>query len=286
MDWPIEFWKMNGSGNDFIIIDNRRGNIKEEEMPWFVKTACRRRTSVGADGVIFVEKSDKYDFAWRYFNADGGEVEMCGNGSRCVCRFAYLKGIAGPTMTFESLAGPITAEVKGRMVKVLMPEPTGLQLDLDMEKRPEWKCVDYVNTGVPHVVVTVENPKEFPVTEHGKWIRYHKKFQPDGTNANFISIHKDGRILIRTYERGVEGETLACGTGAVASALVASERGLARSPVEVKTAGGEVLIIHLEKNAGEYQRLWLEGSTCLVYKAELNREAVENFKEETSYNEH
>ena len=124
----IEFWKMSGSGNDFILIDNRDGRVKDEDMGRIVERACRRRESVGADGVIFVVGSDHHDFGWHYFNADGGEVEMCGNGGRCVSRFAYLKGIAGPEMTFETLAGPVSAVVRGRMVKVLMPKPTGLSM--------------------------------------------------------------------------------------------------------------------------------------------------------------
>jgi len=123
---PVEFWKMSGSGNDFILIDNRDGRISEENMGRLVERACRRRESVGADGVIFVVPSDQYDFRWRFFNADGGEAEMCGNGGRCVSRFAFLKGIAGSKMTFETLAGPVSAEVSGRKVKVLMPDPTWL----------------------------------------------------------------------------------------------------------------------------------------------------------------
>ncbi|MBN1625619.1 MAG: diaminopimelate epimerase, partial [Deltaproteobacteria bacterium] len=115
----IEFWKMNGSGNDFILIDNRDGKVPEKDMSSLVLGACRRRESVGADGMIFIVNSDKYDFSWRFFNADGGEVEMCGNGSRCAARFASLTGIAGNTMTFETIAGPVSAEVKGRIVKVL-----------------------------------------------------------------------------------------------------------------------------------------------------------------------
>jgi len=137
----VEFWKMNGSGNDFILIDNRNGQIKDEALGRLVERACRRRESVGADGVIFVIKSDRYDFGWRYLNADGGEVEMCGNGGRCVSRFAFLKGIAGPKMTFETLAGPVSAEVEGRIVKVLMPKPRGLHLDIDLKSQQGWKSV-------------------------------------------------------------------------------------------------------------------------------------------------
>jgi diaminopimelate epimerase len=242
----VEFWKMNGSGNDFILIDNRNGQIKDEELGRLVERTCRRRESVGADGVIFVIKSDRYDFGWRYLNADGGEVEMCGNGGRCVSRFAFLKGIAGPKMTFETLAGPVSAEVEGRIVKVLMPKPRDLHLDIDLSQQG-WKSVDFVNTGVPHVVVHVEDILNHPVTEQGRAIRYHTRFSPEGTNANFMRAMGTDQLEIRTYERGVEDETLACGTGAIACALVGSIRGMVS---------------------------WLQGNTSIVYQGQLHAEAL------------
>ncbi|RLB33808.1 MAG: diaminopimelate epimerase [Deltaproteobacteria bacterium] len=271
----IEFWKMQGSGNDFILIDNRDQAISQEVMPQLVLKACRRRTSVGADGVIFVTRSEKYDFAWRYFNADGGEVEMCGNGSRCVCRFAYLKGIAGPKMTFETLAGPVSGEVNGRFVKVLMPLPTQMKLDIPVEKDPGWKSIDFVNTGVPHVVVILEDIETYPVVEQGRALRYHKYFAPDGTNANFVEVLGPNELGMRTYERGVEDETLACGTGAVASSIVCAERGLVKPPVKVKTRSGEVLTISFKKEGDGFQEVWMEGSTTIVYEGKLHREAIE-----------
>jgi diaminopimelate epimerase len=224
----IEFWKMNGSGNDFILIDNRDGSVGEDEMGLLVKRACRRRESVGADGLIFVTGSDHFDFGWRYFNADGGEVEMCGNGSRCVARFAYLKGIAKSKMTFGTLAGPVSAE------------------DLSSH----------------------------PVFEQGRSIRYHSMFSPEGTNANFMKVLDHDTLEIRTYERGVEDETLACGTGAIASALVASARETVNSPVRVRTKGGEELRIHFRKQADTFTQIWLEGSTSIVFQAQLNEEAL------------
>jgi len=270
----IEFWKMNGSGNDFIIIDNRDYKITEEEMPLLVERSCRRRESVGADGVIFVNKSDRYDFAWQYYNADGGEAEMCGNGGRCVSRFAYLKGIAGPEMTFETLAGPISATVNGRMVKVLMPKPLGLSLDLDIEHQSGWLSVDFINTGVPHVVVHVNDLSKHPVVEQGRAIRYHERFAPEGTNANFVKILSPDSLEIRTYERGVEDETLACGTGSMASVLVASARNLVKSPTKVKTKGGEILIISFEKTGEDIEKVWMEGNTTIVYEGKLHEEAL------------
>jgi len=270
----IEFWKMNGSGNDFILIDNRDGQVAEEEMGSLVERICRRRESVGADGLIFVNRSDRYDFAWKYFNADGGEVEMCGNGGRCVARFANLKGIAGPKMTFETLTGPVSAQVMGRMVKVLMPSPSALQLNIDLTPKPEWTGVDFINTGVPHVVVQVEDLKDHPVVEQGRAIRYHSMFSPQGTNANFMKIVGPDVLEVRTYERGVEDETLACGTGAIACALVASIRGMINSPARVKTKGGEELQIHFQMEGDTFNQVWLEGNTSIAYQAQLCEEAL------------
>ncbi|MDY6972206.1 MAG: diaminopimelate epimerase [Thermodesulfobacteriota bacterium] len=273
----IEFWKMNGSGNDFIVIDNRNGRVKDEDMGRLVKMACRRRKSVGADGVIFVIGSDRYDFGWRFFNADGGEVGMCGNGGRCVARFAFLKGIAGPEMAFETLVGPVSAEVNGRVVRVLMPRPTGLSMDMDLEYGQGWKNIDFVNTGVPHVVVCVEDLANHPVREQGKAIRYHKKFAPEGTNANFMTVTGQDMLDVRTYERGVEDETLACGTGAIACAVVSSMRGMVNSPVTVRTTGGERLSIHFRKKGSTpegVEEVWLEGNTSIVYSGQLNEEAL------------
>ncbi|MBW1829961.1 MAG: diaminopimelate epimerase [Deltaproteobacteria bacterium] len=271
----IEFWKMSGSGNDFILIDNRDGQIKEEEMGRLVERACRRRESVGADGVIFVVGSDQYDFGWRFFNADGGEVDMCGNGGRCVARFAFLKGITGPKMTFETKVGPVSAEVNDRIVKVLMPKPSGLSMDMNMECQQGWTSIDFINTGVPHVVVHVEDLLNHPIFEQGRDLRYHSRFAPEGTNANFMEIVGPNRLRVRTYERGVEDETLACGTGSIACVLVASVRGaVSGSPVQVETRSGEMLTIHFKKEGNSFEQVELEGSTSLVYQAQLNEEAL------------
>lgn len=270
----IEFWKMNGSGNDFLLIDNRSGRIGEEQMVRLATGACRRRESVGADGVIFVVPSERYDFGWRFFNSDGSEAEMCGNGGRCVARFALLQGIAAQKMTFETKAGPISAEVHGRTVKVLMPRPHGLKTDVALEPREGWLSADFVNTGVPHTVVQVAHLSRHPVVEQGKAIRYDPLFAPAGTNANFISVQGSDLIEVRTYERGVEDETLACGTGAMASALVAAARGKVLSPVKVRTRGGDLLTIHFRHADGSFDEVWLEGNTSIVCRARLHEEAL------------
>jgi diaminopimelate epimerase len=271
---PIEFWKMNGSGNDFILIDNRDEVIEDDALSRLVERTCRRRESVGADGVILVVPSDRYDFGWRFLNADGGEVEMCGNGGRCVSRFAYLKGIAGPKLTFETLAGPIAAEVNGRLVKVRLPAPKELSMNIGIDAQDGWKTMDMINTGVPHVVISLDDLAHYPVVEQGRAIRYHDHFSPEGTNANFMRVIGQDQMEIRTYERGVEDETLACGTGATAAALVASIRGLVNSPVKVKTYGGEILTIHFKKEGNAFQEVWLEGNTSIVYEAHLHEEAL------------
>lgn len=270
----IEFWKMNGSGNDFILIDNREGKIKEDQMRTLVVRVCRRRESVGADGLIFLTRSNEYDFAWRFFNADGSEAEMCGNGGRCVARFAHLKGIAGPKMTFGTMAGPVSAEVSGRMVKIRMPAPQGLRTDIPLDPMEGWISADFVNTGVPHAVIQVRSLSDHPVFEQGRAVRYHSFFSPAGTNADFISIKGKDLIELRTYERGVEDETLACGTGAIASALVASARGMVGSPVKVKTRGGDVLQIHFRGEKDSFSDVWLEGGTSVAYQARLHEEAL------------
>jgi diaminopimelate epimerase len=260
---------MNGSGNDFILIDNRDGHVREEEMGRLVERACRRRESVGADGVIFVVPSDQYDFSWHYFNADGGEVEMCGNGGRCVARFAYLKGIAGNKLTFGTKVGPISAEVENRIVKVLMPNPDDLRIGIDLPLEAGWESVDFINTGVPHVVIQVKDLDEHPIVDQGRAIRYDPIFSPEGTNANFIRISGPDQMDIRTYERGVEDETLACGTGSIAAALIADVKGLVKSPVIVRTRGGESLKIYFKRTGDTFSEVYLEGNTTLVYKGRL-----------------
>jgi len=270
----IEFWKMSGSGNDFILIDNRGDNISDKEMPNFSKLICRRKLSIGADGVIFIKSSHKYDFAWRFFNSDGSEAEMCGNGSRCAARFAYLNNIAPARLTFETIAGPILAEVMGRRVKVLLTEPKDLRLAVDIKDFFDWDSIDFINTGVPHVVIRVKDLDQAPVIDGGRRIRYHKFFSPEGTNVNFMKKVAQNFIKIRTYERGVEDETLACGTGAIACALISAIRDGNISPVDVETRGGEILRIYFKKEGDRFSDIWLEGDTNIIYKGKLHEEAL------------
>jgi diaminopimelate epimerase len=273
----IPFWKMSGSGNDFIMIDHRKPIIPPEEMKEFVSQVCRRGLSVGADGVILIEPSDQADYKWHYYNADGGEVEMCGNGSRCVARFAYLQKIAPAKHTIETLAGPVRAEVlvdAGERVRVRLPDPTGLQLNLKIEIDGESHTGHFVNTGVPHVVYLVDDVEKVELVRLGRATRHHPLFAPRGTNANFISITDRQNLKIRTYERGVEDETLACGTGAIASALIATALGKTASPVSLLTRGKIILGVDFKKEGDAFREIILEGDARVIYKGELQAEAL------------
>ncbi len=271
----IPFMKMSGSGNDFILIDHRESIFAEDQLKEFARKVCQTRVSIGADGLILIERSEKADFKWRFFNADGSEAEMCGNGGRCVARFAYLKGIAGPSLKFETLAGILSAQVDGKKVKLEMTKPFGLKLDETIFIDGEEQIFSSINTGVPHAVLFVEDLEGLDIIRIGRAIRYHSFFAPSGTNANFIQLEKGSQLSIRTYERGVEDETLACGTGAVASALIAAFKGLLKSPVSIKTRGGEVLTVYFEIEAKEVKRVFFEGDVHIIYEAEMWEEAYQ-----------
>lgn len=269
----IEFFKMSGSGNDFILIDNRQGALAVGDVVEFVKSVCERNVSVGADGLIIIEPSDRVDFRWRFFNADGSEVEMCGNGGRCAARFAYLMGIAGKKLSFETVAGIIDAEVRGDVVKLRLTEPRDLVMDDKIQIKNQTLFVHSINTGVPHVVHFVRDPEDFDVFNTGRAIRCHERYQPAGTNANFVTVLDGHTIRVRTYERGVEDETLACGTGSVASALIAARKGLVESPVDVRVQGGELLRIYFEMTEKGFTKVYLEGRVKMVYQGKLWDEA-------------
>jgi diaminopimelate epimerase len=265
----ITFFKFSGSGNDFIIIDNRDNIVDEINLRDFITKVCRRQMAVGADGLILVENSETADFKWRFFNSDGGRAEMCGNGARCAARFAYLNQITGAEMSFETDAGIVSAHVLGERVKIKMPKPSDIKTDLTIELDDGSWTVSTINTGVPHVVVEIEDIDAIDVYKLGRKIRYHRHFAPAGVNANFICPVTDDRIAIRTYERGVENETLACGTGAIAAALVTASKSGKKSPVNLLTKSGVELTVHFQENNGRFYDVYLEGDARIIYKGEL-----------------
>ena len=274
--FPIPFEKMSGTGNDFVIIDNRNQMIPYAEQADLARKLCRRMFSVGADGLILLKNSDCADFSWDFYNADGSVAEMCGNGSRCAARFAYQHGIAGKKMKLDTLAGIVYAEIcdPDNVVKVKMVPPRDFRFDLSVTLDNEERMAAYVDTGVPHAVIFVDKD-DVPVKTWGRRVRFNSLFEPRGANANFVQILPDGRLKVRTYERGVEAETMACGTGAVAASLIAAIQKGIDSPVEVVTSGGESLTILFDIFDGPVaENVYLQGPTRLVFTGNLTAEAL------------
>lgn len=274
IQFPVNFSKMSGTGNDFILIDHRTPFLTREEMPGFARAVCQRRVSVGADGLILIENSDTADFRWQFLNGDGSWAEMCGNGARCAARFAFALGIAPERMRFETVAGIIEAEVTGQSVKIKMTPPNGLRLEEKIGVNGEAQVMHSLNTGVPHAVLFMQDVQQAPVLELGRSIRFHEHFQPAGTNVNFVQRQDGNGLIVRTYERGVEGETLACGTGAVAAAIIAGLLGTVQPPVVVTTSGGEQLIIHYCITGREISEVYLEGPAHFIYEGQMHSEAL------------
>jgi diaminopimelate epimerase len=272
----LQFFKMNGAGNDFIIVDNRDLSLSKELDTDTIAALCDRHRGIGADGLLAVEPARKgADFRFRYYNADGGEAEMCGNGARCFGRFtAHLGEIILKKVTFETIAGTLTAEMIGEDVRIAMSEPKDLKLNTSA-KTPDFDAaLHFINTGVPHVVTFVANADaldEFDVFTHGGAIRNHQAFAPAGTNVNFATVISPGHISIRTFERGVEDETLACGTGMVACALIHHLLTGATSPIKVDVEGGDTLEIGFEKNSEqEFKNVTLTGPADFVFEGEID----------------
>jgi diaminopimelate epimerase len=269
----LHFYKMNGAGNDFIVIDNRDLSIQLDAAT--IEALCDRHRGIGADGLLAVEPAERgADFKFRYYNADGGEAEMCGNGARCFGRFtAHLVDEIPDRVTFETIAGILAAEMVGENVRIAMSEPKDLKLDTGASVPGLDAALHFVNTGVPHVVAFVPGGaafEELDVFTHGQAIRRHQAFAPAGTNANFATVLAPGHIEIRTYERGVEDETLACGTGMVACALIHHLLTGAPSPIKVDVAGGDTLEIGFEKTGDQsFKNVTLTGPADFVFEGEI-----------------
>jgi diaminopimelate epimerase len=260
----LRFTKMNGAGNDFVLLDNRAGELQLAAGD--VVRICDRHRGIGADGILVLERAENgADFRMRYYNADGGEAEMCGNGARCFARFASR--VAGPMqkLSFETPAGVIGAALEGELVSLQMSDPKDLQLALDLDLEGEQLRVAYINSGVPHVVVSASNLGAMDVQKIGSLIRYHQLFAPKGANANFIEKRGAREISIRTYERGVEAETLACGTGVVAGALVFSATENVDGPITVQVRGGDKLEVNFSRKGDQFTDVILTGPAEFVF---------------------
>lgn len=264
----LNFTKMNGAGNDFVMIDNRSGKFIYDRA--LIARLCDRHRGVGADGLIAAELpgQEGAHLKMRYFNADGGEAEMCGNGARCFSRFgARLLHLHGE-ITFETLAGNLTAQLLGEWVELAMSQPHSLSLNNGISAANTPLSVHFLNTGVPHAVIFREDLDSTDVRTLGAAIRYHAHFSPKGTNANFVAVESLGLLSVRTYERGVEDETLACGTGVVASALVHHLLHGAPSPVSVKVKGGDTLQVSFQRTDETFTKVTLRGPADFVFEGQ------------------
>lgn len=264
----IPFTKMHGAGNDFIVIENLVGALSFS--PEQIRTLCERRFGIGADGLILVGESPNADLDAQmiYYNANGSRGEMCGNGARCFSAFAFNRGFGkNNELRFLTDAGPLTAsKTKNGLYTIEMPSPNDFELNIDLQLASEPLLVHFVNTGVPHIVHFTDNIASIDLTSLGPPIRYHDAFSPHGVNVNVAQIDADQTIKIRTYERGVENETLACGTGATATALIAHLLFKTEKPVPIEVAGGEVLEIDFQKADNVFSNVTLTGPAKTVFE--------------------
>ncbi|MEA3255264.1 MAG: diaminopimelate epimerase [Candidatus Altiarchaeota archaeon] len=272
----IPFTKMHGTGNDFILIDEfQKILVPEGDKPGFVARISRRHYGVGSDGVIFIQKSGRYDAKFLFYNPDGSRAEMCGNGMMCFAKYLYEKGLVRKkVIRVETLAGLVVSEIlleewEVRRVKVDMGTPQVEFVDREVEIKGRYRITS-VNIGNPHAVLFFKEVDEVDVGDIGKKVRHYKKLFPQGTNVHFIQKNRGNEFKIRTYERGVEKETLACGTGVSASAVAAVINNLAdaRKPLRFHARGGD-LITELEIEKGDVKKVFLTGPADEVFTGEV-----------------
>ncbi len=256
----INFFKYHGTGNDFIIIDNR-GLQFDRQRTDLVKKLCDRRFGIGADGLMLLQNKPGFDFEMVYYNSDGNEGSMCGNGGRCIVAFAKTLGLVNEKAWFVASDGEHEAIAKDNTITLKMN---------DVHQIEKGNGFYFLDTGSPHYVAFVKNIEQYPVFEEGKKIRNNDRFKAKGTNVNFIERTKDG-LSLRTFERGVEDETYSCGTGATAAALVASIEKIStrKDSCNIKVLGGDLRVKFTDNNDGYYSDIWLEGPAAFVYKGEI-----------------
>jgi diaminopimelate epimerase len=264
MRHSISFAKTSGAGNDFVVIDNHDGHLDLDQAR-LAQALCNRHFGIGADGLLILRHSPAAHFQMEYYNADGSYGGMCGNGGRCIARFAYLKGLAPPRMRFQALEHIYEAEILPEGVRLWMKDPQNYRKDVQAELGARSIICQFVDTGSPHAVVLADDLESIDVAAMGRGLRFHQVFSPDGANVNFLRRLTGNAIAIRTYERGVEAETLACGTGSVASAIVAvRELGLS-FPVAVKVRSGEELLVNARQDGAVITDISLKGSAHILF---------------------
>lgn len=282
----IQFTKMSGSGNDFLVIDNRRGMIACGEAPALARSLCQHRLSVGADGIVLLsalpDRGSGLSYSWRYINADGSDGEMCGNGAMCAARFAVRAGIAPPHHSFSTPSGIVEAWVdrQSPAVSIALVDPGPVEDSVTIQVAGRSLNCTRIVVGVPHVVIVTGDADGFADSEAfnaiGKEIRHHPLFAPAGTNVNVVSLVTPGTWRMRTYERGVEAETLACGTGAVASAIVLEYQQLAASPTSILTSSGRALVVDHRLEGRMAAQVRLTGHAGFIYDGTLLADAMDD----------
>lgn len=261
----IEFYKYQGTGNDFILIDNREAKYNDLNKKQ-VQCLCDRRFGIGADGLMLLNKKPGYDFEMIYYNADGRAGSMCGNGGRCMVKFAYLLGIHKSRYLFTASDGDHEAEIDlNGIVRLKMANVGEVEVHSNHF---------ILNTGSPHYVKPIRDIMKMDVKNSGRMIRYDKEFAKDGINVNFVELLDEDQIYVRTYERGVEDETLSCGTGVTASALISAHNDNGFNRVEVRTPGGHLSVEFDKLDENHFENIWLCGPAELVFKGDLNLEQV------------
>jgi len=263
----INFTKMSASGNDFVIVE-KKSLLSDIDYRLIAESICDRKYGVGADGLLLLEKSKTADIKMRIFNADGSEAQMCGNGARCAALYVKEQNTT-PKINIETKAGIIKAEVNNGRIKIKLTAPKELRLNIPVKINNRTLHVNFINTGVPHTVIFVDGIDKIEVDKLGRFIRYHQRFKPAGTNVNFVEFVNSHLLRVRTYERGVEGETLACGTGAVASALIFALKSGVFGKIEVKVKSGDVLNVYFKRVNNSFQKVWLEGQAKIIFTGEF-----------------
>ena len=275
----MKFWKMNGAGNDFILLNNLEEHLPVEILPQVARTLCERHMSIGADGLMVVDAPTQGgDYKMRFYNSDGSMGEMCGNGARCICRYGYENRLAGEVQTVETTAGIVTGQrITERLYRIRLNDPTTVKLDSPVEvDGVKYACayVELGNPGIPHAVVPyhdLKNADENELRELGRKIRWHSGF-PKGANVNFYEITGEDAVFERTFERGVEDFTYACGTGTGSLVTVLTLQGkVSGQGVKVDMTGGQ-LIIDVEREGSRVKDLFLTGPTNIVAKGEVTDE--------------
>lgn len=269
----LPFWKMHGAGNDFILLDARDGRVPQLSAR-MITAMCARRTGIGGDGLILLTDDDRATFRMRYYNADGCAAGMCANGARCIARLAHELGVAPRDMMFTSDAGALRAEVaedgSGDVVLWMTPSSGACEL----RTLADGSAVAWIDTGVPHVVLETDDLDAMDVDARGRHIRWDAALAPAGANVNFVCRTAGNELRVRTFERGVEVETLACGTGVVAAALVMAQRGHVQAPVRVQCLHGDWLTVTFEGDPAAPVALRLRGPTTHVFRGSWDETTV------------